>query len=171
MWTVIGSKFLCDAFVFFNRKQGICTLEDLILLRLDMSPYEFRQTPGIVNKILSLAGPQSVLNTFQQGALLIVLKRDLTQTCMFFCMACLQQSGKKNGFLFFLVVIVSKSMKKLENALHIAIVQRFTVRYTVGHFAKDIERTKDVPMLFQQDARGFHGVLLSLQLCRASSVP
>jgi hypothetical protein len=90
---------------------------------------------------------------------------------MLFGMTGLQQRREQNGLLLLLMMLVSKGLEKLENAIHIAIIHVFTVRHTVGHFANDIKGPKDVLMLFHQDPCGFHGGLLSSPLIRASGVP
>jgi hypothetical protein len=108
------------------------------------------------------ARPQRVLNSFQQRTLLIVLERDLTQAVIFFGMTRPQQCREQNGFLLLLMVIVSKSLEKLQYAIHIAIIHIFAICHTIGHFADDLKSPKDVSMLVHQNTCRFHGGLLSL---------
>jgi hypothetical protein len=90
---------------------------------------------------------------------------------MLFGVTRLQKGWEENGFFLLLMVSVSKSLEKLENAIDVPIIRILTVRHTVGHFADDIERTKDVLMLFHQNACGFHGGPPFVTLFCACGVP
>src|SRR3954469_3671565 len=119
MRAVVGSQFLRDAIVFLRGKNRVRPPEDVFVFSPDVSPDKFRKTPCVIDKVIPLTGSQRVLNSFEQRPLLIVFESNLAEALVFFGVTCFQKRRKENGFLLLLVVIVSKRLEKLEDAIDI----------------------------------------------------
>ena len=123
--------------------------EDVVLL-INMVAENIGHPVREIGKILMVACIHRLLEALDQRTFLFVLEYHLTQWFIRFPAVVTAQRRKKNCFLFGLMMLICKTVKKIQKSFYILRFGHFQLLRLIGHRFHDVDGSQDPPMLLHQ---------------------